>query len=58
MLSGKQEDLKYHFLSLWYVDLGLNPSPEPLVNTLTIMHICHVCGEKMAFFMYHFEVQR
>ena len=28
MLSVKQGDIKYHFLSLWYDNLELNPGPS------------------------------
>ena len=37
MLSVKQIGIKYHFLSLYYSDQGLNPRPLP--NTLPTMPV-------------------
>ena len=38
MLSIKQGDIKYHFLSLWYGRPRMEPhSLGPLANTLTII---------------------
>ena len=35
MLSVKQEDIKHHFLSLWYDSTGIESRfPGPLANTL------------------------
>ena len=34
ILSVKQGGIKYHFLSLWYDDLGLNPIPPDHWRTL------------------------
>ena len=37
MLSVKKGSIKYHFVSLLWLDLRLNPeSPEPVVNTLPL----------------------